>query len=530
MNFNSHTFITPRLRIAISKSTLFLFILIILTVFLRIFLLHSLPPGLWYDEAINGLDSLNIYQGKAYPLFFTSYDHPREPLFLYFIALLYPIFGVSGFTLRLAAAIVGSITVIVFYYFIRYLFDNRVAIIASFLLATSKWHLIFSRLSFRTILTPLFIILVCYFLFKAFNERKRIWYILTGICLGIGMYTYLAFRLVPILVLMIISYQWLIEKKIRNSPPQSEISPKAEKTEIRNNIIIIFLVWLLVFLPLIIDYIYHPFHLMGRTDEVTVFQNGLSSGITNIASNALKVGMMFSIPGKGDPEPKHNLSGEPELPLLLSIFLIIGIIITCKKIRDTRYFLFLVWFILLLLPSVFSMGAPNTLRTTGALPALYALIAIGFEWLYSVGLIKLKSNRHIWLNLVAILCLIYSGTVGIYQYYRWTTSPRTWQVFNAAEVELGKQIADWSWKTKLPIYLPKVVAEHPTVIFSSYPYDYYHYENNDAGEILSPLSNTVYIIIDPKVIRYLESEFPDGSVIREFRLNTGNIWAVAYKT
>jgi 4-amino-4-deoxy-L-arabinose transferase-like glycosyltransferase len=493
--------------------------LLCLTVFLRVFFLHTLPPGLWYDESINGLDSLNIYQGKAYPLFFTSYDHPREPMFLYIIALLYPIFGVSGFTLRLAAAIIGSITVIAFYYFIRYLFDNRVAIIASILLATSKWHLVFSRLSFRTILTPLLLILVCYCLFRAFNERKRIWYILTGICLGIGMYTYLAFRLAPLLVLLVLGYRWLINKK--------ELK---KKIDFSIPLVTIIIVWIIIFLPLIVDYTFHPFHFMGRTDEITVFQNGFSDGIKNIGSNALKVGMMFSIPGKGDPEPKHNLSGEPELPVVLSVFLIIGIIIAFKKIRDTRYFLCLIWFILLLLPSVFSMGAPNTLRTTGALPALYALIAIGFDWGYSVGLTKLKSNWHKWLNIATIVLLIYSSSVGVYQYFRWAKSDRTWQVFNSAEDELGKQIADWSCNTKTPIFLPKVVAEHPTVIFSAYPFDYYNYENNDEGAILTSQLHSIYIIIDPKVIRSLQSQFPDGKVIREFHLSTGNIWAVAYKT
>ncbi|MDI6784335.1 MAG: glycosyltransferase family 39 protein, partial [bacterium] len=197
-------------------TTIFILGLLCLTVFLRVFLLHTYPPGLWYDEAINGLDALNIYQGKSYPIFFTTCDHPREPFFLYFIALLYPFFGVSAFTLRLAAAIIGSITVIVFYYFIRSLFDNRIAILASFLLATAKWHLVFSRLSFRTILTPLLLILVCYFLFRAFQERKKIWYILTGVCLGIGMYTYLAFRLVPLLVLIVVLYYWFTEGKFSN--------------------------------------------------------------------------------------------------------------------------------------------------------------------------------------------------------------------------------------------------------------------------------------------------------------------------
>ncbi|MDI6784628.1 MAG: hypothetical protein QME64_11120, partial [bacterium] len=274
----------------------------------------------------------------------------------------------------------------------------------------------------------------------------------------------------------------------------------------------------------LIDFFIHPFHFFGRTDEVTVFQNGVTAGITNIASNALKVAMMFSIPGKGDPEPKHNLPGEPVLPLVLSVFLLIGLIIVIIKFRDIRYFLILIWFILLLLPSVFSMGAPNTLRTTGAIPALYALIAIGFSWLYSFGLEKLKSNRHLWLNIGAVVLLIYCGAVGVYQYSRWTKADRTWLAFNTAEVELGQQIGRWSWTSKEPIYLPKVVAEHPTVLFTAYPYDYFLYET------LTPLPNTIYIVIEPTGLDQLHAQFPNGKIIREFILVTGRTWAIAYKT
>src|SRR5277367_250112 len=95
--------------------------------FLRVHDLNIIPPGLWYDEAIHGLDTLQITEQHQLPIFFNTENHPQEPMFSYIIAIFYKLFGVSAYTLRLTSAVLGTITIILGYFLVRNWFDERMA-------------------------------------------------------------------------------------------------------------------------------------------------------------------------------------------------------------------------------------------------------------------------------------------------------------------------------------------------------------------------------------------------------------------
>ncbi len=76
---------------------------------LRLVALDRWPPGLYHDEAFNGLDALRVLQGDT-PIFFTA-NNGREPLFIYLQALSVALFGRSPGALRLVSAIVGTLTI-----------------------------------------------------------------------------------------------------------------------------------------------------------------------------------------------------------------------------------------------------------------------------------------------------------------------------------------------------------------------------------------------------------------------------------
>ena len=60
-------------------------------VFLRFTNLGSWPPGLYRDEAFNGLDALRLLDGKL-TVFFTA-NNGREPLYIYLTTLAVGLFG-----------------------------------------------------------------------------------------------------------------------------------------------------------------------------------------------------------------------------------------------------------------------------------------------------------------------------------------------------------------------------------------------------------------------------------------------------
>src|SRR5579885_1430526 len=63
--------------------------------------LGSIPPGLHFDQAANGLLGLEILSSHAHPVFFSSYTG-REALFFYLIAGLEAILGPNVIAIRLA--------------------------------------------------------------------------------------------------------------------------------------------------------------------------------------------------------------------------------------------------------------------------------------------------------------------------------------------------------------------------------------------------------------------------------------------
>ncbi len=76
---------------------------------LRTYRLHEWPPGLFNDEAANGLDGLAVLRGER-PIFFPR-NTGREPLFLYLQAGMMALLGPTPYALRLTAAIVGALAV-----------------------------------------------------------------------------------------------------------------------------------------------------------------------------------------------------------------------------------------------------------------------------------------------------------------------------------------------------------------------------------------------------------------------------------
>jgi 4-amino-4-deoxy-L-arabinose transferase-like glycosyltransferase len=127
---------------------------------LRLVAFGQVPPGLYHDEAHNGLDALDILRGH-FPLYFPA-NNGREPLFIYLIALAVGVLGKSPFALRLVAFFAGTLTVAATAAMGRALFSRRVGLLAAAVLAVTLWHVHLSRVGFRAVLLPLFIALAAW--------------------------------------------------------------------------------------------------------------------------------------------------------------------------------------------------------------------------------------------------------------------------------------------------------------------------------------------------------------------------------
>src|SRR5690606_16063121 len=129
-----------------------LLIVLAVAVLLRLWALDVAPPGLYRDEASNGLDALGVLQGN-HAVYFTA-NNGREPVYIYLAALAISLLGRTVIAVRVAAALVGALTTIPVYLLGRSWFGQRVALFAAWLWAVTLWPMHLSRIGLRAILLP----------------------------------------------------------------------------------------------------------------------------------------------------------------------------------------------------------------------------------------------------------------------------------------------------------------------------------------------------------------------------------------
>lgn len=487
----------------------------ILGIVLRFYDLAQLPPGLWYDEALNGLNALNLIEEQPLRLAFIYEGLPQEPLFMYLIAGGFLLFGASGLVIRITSAVIGSLTIPLLYYVVRENAGRRVALLSALCLALMRWHVHFSRVGFRTILVPL-VTLAC-FLFFLRGMRTKKWsaFVLAGLFLGLGFYTYLSFYFVPLILLLTLGSAYWAKS---HSPGQTW-----------KQIVLMFAVAAVVFLPLGITYVAEPDFFLGRVGMVSLFDQGFWSGVKQIMRNAGDVLLMFSF--KGDHVPKHNIPYVPVLDALTSLFFLLGIVMLIRGLKRSVFnSLVFWWFLILMLPSVLSFGAPNLLRALGLSPALAIILALGYDKGY--GLVRSWWRSHRLAAGVMLLCLGVFASVEVTRYFVvWRNDIRTWYDFNSGWAELARSVARIPEKQYL-IYVPGdifyhttfkfIVRERPDVFPMRLP-DAFTRDEDQARDhlVVTTLYGEVYSVVRPL--------FPRASIMQRFDDPKGRPWAYVFR-
>jgi 4-amino-4-deoxy-L-arabinose transferase-like glycosyltransferase len=147
-----------------------LFSVLIIAAILRLWNLGGNPPGLTSDEASLGYNAYSILKtgrdeyGKVLPIIFKSFGDYKPGLYVYLTVPFVAFFGLNEFAVRLPGAIAGIMAVWLVYLLVKKLLnvgltaarfkkntqntqtrDSLSAITASFILAISPWHILFSR-------------------------------------------------------------------------------------------------------------------------------------------------------------------------------------------------------------------------------------------------------------------------------------------------------------------------------------------------------------------------------------------------
>ncbi len=395
---------------------------------LRFYRLGLIPPGLYQDEAFNGLDALAVI-GGARPIYFPA-NNGREPLFIYLAALSVAAFGRSAFALRLPAAVLGTLTIPAVYALGRALFGRRVGLLAAAVLAVTFWPLALSRIGLRAVGLPLLAALSLaaaahgYRLARAGARSGLGWLALGGTLYGLSFYTYLAARFTP-LALMAFLIFWYIARR-RTAPTLRELAAFG-------------LPALIVGLPLALAGLRQPEILLGRAGQVSVLNPAINHGDLwgTLFDNLLRALGAFN--WRGDGIARHNLPGRPVFDPALGLAFLAGVGVAgwrAVRQRSVAHALPVIWTAVMLLPTILAEDTPHFLRAAGVLPGVALLPALAFDWLARLPTARPWAR---WLGRAAAAAALALGLLLTVRDYfgRYAAAPGTAYLFQSAAADLA---------------------------------------------------------------------------------------------
>ncbi|MBC7264531.1 MAG: glycosyltransferase family 39 protein [Chloroflexi bacterium] len=336
-----------------------LLIILAIAAGLRFYAIGSLPPGLYRDEAYNGLDALRVLAGER-PIYFPA-NNGREPLFIYLVAVSVALFGRSPGAIRLVAAILGTGTIPVIYLWARQALNARIALLSAAITALSFWHVNLSRIGFRVIAMPLLVTASLWLLWRGVRARRHLDIMLAGTMYGLAFYTYLATRFTVIALAVFIAYLVFSRRSL-----------------LRHDLVYFLIPATVMLVPLGLYAWGHPEIILGRTDQVSIFNPAINHGDLwgTLALNLARTLAMFTT--RGDFIPRHNLPYRPVFDLLMATAFLVGVIVALRGRRLGHRFTF-IWVAAMLLPTILAEGAPHFLRAAGILPFVFVIPALGLD-------------------------------------------------------------------------------------------------------------------------------------------------------
>lgn len=374
------------------KIIIFLTLIIILGSVLRLWQLGNTPISPDWDEVALGYNAYSIIQtgrdeyGNFLPIILRSFDDYKPALYAYLAMPSISILGLSVAAVRLPSVIFGILTVLAVFFLVKELFKkNSIALLTSFLLAISPWHIQFSRIAFEANVGVALNVFGILFFLKAF---KKPWFLfLSSLMWGLSLHVYQSEKVfVPLLIaILVLSFKkefFLIRKKY---------------------IFISLMIFSIISIPLIYFTLVNK-DALSRAKTVSIFSNSsiiqantakiardkASNDILGLVLDNRRVEFVKYIAGgylshfdlnwlfvKGDIARHH----APNMGLMYLVelpFLLIGIysLVFGKFDKIVKVFIVL-WFLIAPIPASVTNDVPHAVRAINFLPTLQILTAMG---------------------------------------------------------------------------------------------------------------------------------------------------------
>jgi 4-amino-4-deoxy-L-arabinose transferase-like glycosyltransferase len=441
-----------------------LFLIASAAIFLRVYAIDRLPPGLFGDEAVEGLDALDVLVGN-FAIWFHAHLG-REPLYVYLAALSYRAFGVTPLATRLPAIIAGLLTIPAAFFFAREwalaTFSNerakRIALLTTALLAISFWHIQMTRDAHRVVLLPLVEAIGYGMLWRAIRTCGWKMYAAAGAVLGLAIYTYSPGRFVGVFIALFFGIEFLLARLGKTSEATKTLEVLTDNWR---GWVAAALLAILVMLPLGIYFVQNPAQFSRRFESVSIFD--ADSPALALATSVTGNLAQFVVPGAGYQSKHYNLPGKPIFDLWIAPWFLVGIGIAFARWRQAAYRFLILWFIVLMTPAFLTADMiPKGVRGLGVVPGVFVFPVLAMD-------VLLERARSAWQRAsIALITLSFVGSAAwtTYDYFvAWANLPELPPKFDADMVEVSEFIR--RMPPEQPIYVSTEVYRHPTLMLLS---------------------------------------------------------------
>jgi GT2 family glycosyltransferase len=189
-----------------------------LVLFLVIFLLRfwQVPQRFFFgiDEEYQSLLALSII--KDFHVIWIGLSAANTgfyiaPGFVYLHSFLLWISKLDPIILGYAASVISFITIVIFYFVVKHLFDKKTALITTLIYAFSSFVMSYDRRFWNSTFVPLTVIL--FFLSLVKSEKNPWWYVVTAILLGVSFHIHASLFIFLPIVFCVLMYRIFIAKQ-----------------------------------------------------------------------------------------------------------------------------------------------------------------------------------------------------------------------------------------------------------------------------------------------------------------------------
>lgn len=360
---------------------------------LRVTALDSVPYTLGGDEAWHGLLARQVLAGQVRNPFTMGYMS-MPTAFYWPLSWSLWLVGDTVTGLRFPAALVGTITVPIFYLFARDLWGRRTALLSSIFVAAYDYHIHFSRLGANNVWDPLFVVLTLWALDRGLRgnagpaehgdgsqvgeqpqELSSLRYrhfLLAGLVMGLSTLFYTGARLLPLLVGIYVAFVWLQRRR--------------QVAQLGLHVVLLVLAYVTVAGPMLSYAQSHPDEWNARLNQVGIIQSGWlerEPELTGESTAHILAEQFLKSAGAFHYFPDRTAWYGAERPLLgflAGAFAILGMAWAVAHWRDRRYFLVLIWFwSVIITGGMLTESPPSSQRLVIAIPAVALLVAFGLD-------------------------------------------------------------------------------------------------------------------------------------------------------